>query len=122
MVNNLKFAVAAVSLLCSTSGAFAQSKLNCQVDPITGLHEATLDWQNTLGRERANGLCRRLPTSAPVVPSEELPSDYVTLRVGSGHSPLQADDSMVTEYQSMPRVPERAFGEVGEYIQIRRGG
>lgn len=53
----------------------AQSKIQCSMGP-NGVLEAALVWQNTLGSERANALCRTTPppSSKAIDPPPATPS------------------------------------------------
>lgn len=82
--------VTAVVCLLST-GAMAQTKVQCQID-ANGYVSAALIWQNTLGIEKANSICRSHSvnrTGEPVAqaspPAERQSVDVGTAVTGARH-------------------------------------
>lgn len=65
-------AIVSLTALASSHG-WAATSINCKVNPETGAVEATAPWRNSLGSERADGICkaagappsRSQPTMAP---------------------------------------------------------
>lgn len=113
----LFYLVSAISLITPFS-AEAQSKLNCQVDPISGLPVATIDWQNTLGRVRADGWCRRMLSQGAdenlgLVPGES----YVALK---GHGAGERQKIMTNfDRHGQVQIPQKNPVLESEYMQIK---
>jgi hypothetical protein len=115
----IKFAVAAPLLFVAVS-SMAQSKLNCHIDPISGLPEATLDWQNTLGRDRADSWCRRYLMAEQVQAADTASqvAEYVSLQ---GHA-SGAELHRVPAAEPQPVAPQQfdmGAATPADYIQIK---
>jgi len=122
------------AMLLGSLGASAQTKLNCQIDPISGLPEATLDWQNTLGRDRADSWCRRLLMADQVTPADTSAevADYVSLRGHARGSPLRRGEPLdqgPDEYvplraepfhQGPPPSHVMPHASLDDYVQIKQ--
>lgn len=116
------------SVVFVSMSSMAQSKLNCQIDPISGLPEATLDWQNTLGRDRADSWCRRHLMANQVDPADVSAevAGYVSMR---GHAPgamlrrvhgVPASTRQDVEQQPPMHYRDAAVASAGgEYVQIK---
>jgi len=70
--------------LATTGAAHAQTKMQCQIDH-TGVVTAPLIWQNTLGVEKANSICRSYVSAPSQAPTAEQMAGEAAMRQFIAH-------------------------------------